>query len=522
MAQIHEEQLRTPAITPQAAAPAAAEPATRTLARQLTQGVSAGGIQAAHAPFKSTPQEAQAALRYIQSSATNGLRELEASTPKTRDDIVVKIALEVSYASEVLVELLVGLSDDKRSDLRAPANAAVVALQEVKSWIVSREPHADMLATFNEAVRAITPALQSMNVQPIVARRRIELNEGESDEATAEKDSVVKAAGNLENAIDAESLQLISGVGAFTALAAIDDSSPPSFIESLATSLLIAATGHLFGEAMGAFLQRVTEPAITVSKVAMDRFVNVNTDTVQGLTGAFIEARKAASAAKEAKARIYFAKALEQAAILDAKMRKDAVLALVTSHRARADLLVEETTEIAKNDRMRAESYTTTAAHLWSLYRSQSTLGTHGQGASRDGHERGVTRMDEYFGVRNAAGDREAGTGHVGTHGVVRAHFDVASGTRGLEAKGFEISGSNHTIASVIAARGGYELDQMELPKELTVVLGHYRAVIAIDEKNRVRDSIGWDDIARASGHDRDLESPKAFWAVVRNSRVGS
>ena len=130
--------------------------------------------------------------------------------------------------------------------------------------------------------------------------------------------------------------------------------------------------------------------------------------------------------------------------------------------------------------------------------------------------------MDDYFGVRNEAGDREVGTGHQGTHGVARVSFDVSSGTRNLEAQGFEIAGANREIASVVAARGGNQFDEIGLAKEVTVHLRHYRAVIAIDENNRVRDSIGWDDIARASGHDRDLSSPQVFWAIVRNSKDGA
>ena len=521
MGQIHEQQPRTLAITPQPSA--AAEPATQARPAQLMTDVSAGGIQALHAPAKAAPRDVRLALRDIERSATMGLAELEVSTPATRDAIVVKLALEVTHASVALVGLLEGLSAEKRSDFGAQANAATDAVNGVLGWISLRAPNAKMFATLDAAVRDLAPALRVMNVESIAARGFPVIKSSEVREATVERDAVQAAASNLRDAIDAETLQLISGVGAFSALAAIDDSSPPSFIEALATSLLIAATGHVFGEAMGAFLQHITTaPAVAVSKVAMERFVNVNTDTAQGMTGACIEARKAASAAKEAKARVYFVKALEQAAILDAKMRKGAITALVASHRAHAEVLDEEAKRISKSDAVRGQTYTTTAAHLWSLYRSQSTLGTHGQGASRDGHERGVTRMDEYFGVRNVAGDREMGTGHQGTHGVVRVHFDVTSGTRGLEARDFEIAGTNSTIAAVVAARGGNQLDQMELPKEVTVYFGHYRAVIAIDEKNRVRDSIGWEDIARASGHDRDLSSPQVFWAVVRNSKVGS
>lgn len=228
MTPTHEEQVRSPAIaTPSTTV---AEPAQRAPAAQFVPGMGAGAIQGLHALAKTDPKDAHLALRYIERSATSGLRELEESTPATRDGIVAKIALEVLHASEALFDLIQGLSAEKQSDLRTAANAAVEALHEVKAWIVSREPHAEMLATFEIAVRAIAPALQSMNVQPIAARRRVDLNEGEAQEATAEKDKVLEAAANLKDAIDAESLQLISGVGAFSDLASIDDSSPPSLI----------------------------------------------------------------------------------------------------------------------------------------------------------------------------------------------------------------------------------------------------------------------------------------------------
>lgn len=518
MTPTHEEQLRPPAIaTP---APTVAEPLQRAPVRQVAEGVSAGGIQALHAPVKAEPKEVRAALRYIERSATTGLVELEASTPATRNGIVAKIALEVSHASEALVELLDGLSPDKRPDLRAPANAAAEALNRVYGWISSRAPNAEMITTFDAAVHELAPALRTMNVESIGARGQQHVTNSEARESTREHADVNAAAANLKDAIDAEKDLLLAGFDSFSKLAQLDDSSPPSFIEAVAKSLLLAATGHLFGEAMGAFMQRVTRTGKALSQVAHERFVNVSTDTFQGFGSALDEAHELAEKEKVAKARIYFETGLKQAAILDAKQRKKAINQLVKSQRASADVLDSERERIAADDSVRAETYSRNAAHLWSLYQAQSTLGTHPGVTDGAGH--GISRMDDYFGVRNEAGDREVGTGHQGTHGVARISVDLSSGTSNVQAMNFEITGSNHQIASKVAARGGNQFDQIELPKEVTVYLRHYRAVIAIDEKNRVRDSIGWDDIARASGHDHDLESPQAFWAVVRTSKVGA
>lgn len=127
--------------------------------------------------------------------------------------------------------------------------------------------------------------------------------------------------------------------------------------------------------------------------------------------------------------------------------------------------------------------------------------------------------MTDYFGEHNETG-RVFGTGHQGTHGVARLDFAVAPEDGELSVGTFEIAGSNSVIAEHVAAHSGGQLDKIWLPKEITVHMKQYRAVVAIDETNRVRDSIGWEAIARAFPQHDILGSPHRFWMHVRGTRV--
>ena len=122
-----------------------------------------------------------------------------------------------------------------------------------------RAPKAEMLTTFDAAVRELEPALQTMKVEAIAIRGQPVFKNSEVREGNDERAEVHEAASALLAALDAEKDLLLIGIGTFADLAAIDDSKPPPFIENLAKSLVVAAAGHLIGEAMGASLQHSTK-----------------------------------------------------------------------------------------------------------------------------------------------------------------------------------------------------------------------------------------------------------------------
>lgn len=127
--------------------------------------------------------------------------------------------------------------------------------------------------------------------------------------------------------------------------------------------------------------------------------------------------------------------------------------------------------------------------------------------------------MTDYFGERNETG-RVFGTGRQGTPGVARLGFSVSPEDGAIPTGTFEITGSNSVIAEHVATHSGGQLDKIWLPKEVTVVVKQYRAVIAIDETNRIRDSIDWEHVARAFPQHVVLASPYRFWSHVRGTKV--
>ena len=309
----------------------------------------------------------------------------------------------------------------------------------------------------------------------------------------------------------------MTGIGAFCDLAMIEDEDePPSFLEAVAKSLIIAALGHVVGEQMGKFLGSIAKRSgEAVPEKAMERFVDITTDFVQGFSGELVAARNASQEVATNKARRYFAMALETNAHRLAFDQARAVNALVASGAADPVTLAAAYESKVVNVSSLAATYAQTAAQLWAEYQAHSRLGTHAHGVNG----RKISNMTDYFGQRNETG-RDFGTGRQGTTGVGRLSFTVAPRSGELAAGVFTVSGSNSVIAEHVAANAGRQLDKIWLPKEVTVFLAQYRAVIAIDETNRVRDSIGWDDIARAFPDHRVLGTPFRFWSHVRGTRL--
>lgn len=511
------ESIREPLPPSKATAPPPTPP------EHATHGISdprqaLDAIAARHAPVPTDVEHVRAALGYVERSAREGLAQLEAlhDDQSPRDALVVKITLEVGHAVDDLGTKIRTLSAAERGSLRRAADAAAVAVLDLRAWVRSRAPNARMVGHLESTIRELDPVLQQMGVAPVGQRVTPALKDDETAESQVEQRRVTQASLNLLAAIDLERDATVAGISAFCRDQMIEDEEDaPSFVEAVAKSLVIAAVGHLIGEQVGKLVGKMaTATKRAVSDKVMERVVDVSTDFVQGFSGELVAARKESEKVKQDKARAYFAMALEIGAHRAAFEQKNVVNAAVASGSADPAILDMEASAKTKDPGGVAMSYARTAAQLWSSYQAQSSLGTHAlvtQG-------RKISNMTDYFGEHNASG-RVFGTGRQGTHGVARLDVSV-SAAGDLSMGTFEIAGSNSVVAELVAAHAGGQLDRIWLPKEVTVVMKQYRAVIAVDETNRVRDSIGWEDFARAFPEHSVLGSPYRFWSHVRGTRV--
>jgi|GEM_PF-4365179 len=474
-------------------------------------------VAARHAPPREV-EHVRAALGYVERSARDGLAKLEALTTdqSSRDALVVEIVVELGHATDDLAAKVSNLAPKDLLPLRDAANAGAEAVLRLRGWIRSRAPNAKMVEHVEASVRELDPVLRTLGVAPVGQRPTPALIDDETQESQAESKAVTEAAADLVAAITLEYNATASGIDGFWRDQMIEDDDDTSFVEAVAKSLLVAVVGHVIGEQVGKLLGNLAKRAHrTVSAKVMERFVNITTDYVQGFTGELVAAKQGSAKVETRKAENYFVMGLQKNAARLAFEQKRAVNALVAMGAGDPQALRAEAAAKAANAKVLAETYMQLSAQLWVAYRAQSNLGTHAVGVNG----RKISNLTDYFGEHGETG-RVFGTGRQGTHGVARLAVTVTPETGALEVGTFEIAGSNSVVAEHVAGHAGGQLDKIWLPKEVTVFLKQYRAVIAIDETNRVRDAIGWDDIARRFPEHAVLGSPSRFWNHVRGTKV--
>lgn len=263
-------------------------PPSRAPAGSSTSRQTLDAISARHAPASKNAEHARAALGFIERSARDGLAELHALTKDgqaPRDSLVVKIALEVGHASDDLATKLDELAPNELAALRTAANAAAEAVLMLRAWVRSRAPNANMVGHVESVLRDLDPALVRIGVAPVGARPTPALIDDETAESEGEKKRVTQASQDLLAAIETERGATVTGIRKFCLDQMIeDDDEPPSFVEAVAKSLLIAAVGHLIGEQVGKLLGNVAKRTNQATGAkTMERFVNVSTDFVQDL-----------------------------------------------------------------------------------------------------------------------------------------------------------------------------------------------------------------------------------------------
>ncbi|MEJ7599863.1 MAG: hypothetical protein WKG01_18300 [Kofleriaceae bacterium] len=458
---------------------------------------------------------------YDQLEALAGLKADPRSEPK-RNSLVAShaplLAESIAYATWLVKQL----PAKDAAACRSNADRAADRMLRIYHWIPSRVAHAPMGEAFDPLVDQMAEALARVGARPMAKRDTPPLVTGEQREQLDEARELRLAwegTGGLQLALaELRSHKVDAGINLFDRLADVKDPErEPDFLEVLAKAVLIATLGHIAGG-----VTAVLAAKVIVSGGALQKLVDVTTDSTQGVAGeaAAGAATKAAETEKRKRARAYFVSGLTlevnkmhanyEAVIAEAMARGELSAEAIRQETAPIKAMIKESTV--------SQHYLRGAANGWASYLAQSRLGTVPDQHDRSGRK--VTNMNGYIaGAENSRGE-------AARHGdgVLRIQIDVDEPRfnydpdRGpnISLKSTEILGLNSELKGHILAGAGGRVDRVWLPKEVMIVSKAYRrALLAINERNEVRDVEMWDPLRKLYPDKLMFKTPAAFWNLV-------
>ena len=470
------------------------------------------------------------AFRIIETRSESLYEQLEAlaglkADPRSEDrrnSLVARSAPLLAESIDYATWLVKQLPPREAASCKQHADRAADRMLRVYHWIPSRVAHASMKEVFDPLVDRMADALARVGAKPMAQRDTPPLVTGEQREQLAEKEEL-DAAWKGEDGLKAElwslrSHKLSAGIDLFDRLAEVKDPErEPDFLEVVLKAVLIASLGHIAGG-----VTAVLAAKVIVSGGALQKLVDITTDSTQGIAGEASEGamKESAKVEKRKRARAYFVSGLKlevekshakyEGAIETAIARGEISAAALRREIAPIKAMISES-EISQH-------YLRGAATGWASYLAQSRLGTVPGQQDRTGRK--VTNMEGYIaGAENSRGE-SARHGD----GVLRIRIDVDEPRfnydpdRGpnISLKSTEIVGLNADLKGHVLAGAGGRLDRVWLPKEVMIVSKAYRrALLAINERNDVRDTEMWDPLRKLYPDKLMFKTPNAFWSLV-------
>lgn len=445
-----------------------------------------------------------AALQMIASRARAGRELLELLPPQSpqRDGQVATLAEALDTSSRYASSLLKQLSFEEGQSFVNDVQLAASEMMPLVRWVRSRTPHKEMEQSMSSAIASFDVVSRSVGLPIIDNREAATLSERGLSTAQEEHDDVEAAAGTLRDAIGALENAQTSAVAAFDELARLEDVVQPNLVETILKAAVVAAMGACAAELIKILS---TVKAATATTMAVMRSPQVTAMLAIGVNTA--NASFQASWAKVTKdnsvalARIVFSSAMRE----DIQAKSDAYRAHViqlkkesAASAAELQLMCDAIQGAAKAVKA---AYVQQLAHHWATYLAKSRLGTSAGDRAN---------MRDYFGKPTAHG-REFGTSNQATPGVMQLLMVVDRSGRAprQDVSATKIVGLNSQLTANVIDAARHDLDKVSVPKELHVHADFGRAMIAVDESNRYKDAINWEQVQRQVGM-----TAHQFWKV--------
>lgn len=461
-------------------------------------------------------------LQRIATTAEQGLGTLSAKSIPERDATVDEIASHLEAYAVYVDALVEGTPAGKRGAFRADAVNASAHFERLRWWIQQRPANRRMLQRLHTAKTSFNATLTRLDL-PLLQKSTAGSDHDELTAIKTEEGAVQSSMARFVAALDSVEAREREGVNTVEKLASLENNPrPPSFIESLIVSTFVAVVGNLGAQILGTLAGKAASvmsgipdaikglpPAADMIQIAapvrdLSLLGDIASDTIQPIvSGALGDSSKETS---QARARVFFMSGLrltasDRIAKLKVRMRDRIKANDIAAHELDALSSILEDTQALLH-----EHYFRNALHAWTTYVAQASLGSKGRGKAA------VANMDHYFGGHRGP-YRDPLTAKNGRDGVLHVHLHVdPDGTRPRVAHDkTEIVGMNDDLAKEVAKAAGHRLSKVPLPKEVHVHTRSGIAVIAIDERDQVRDSRDWGGaIARETG----ILQAERFWRV--------
>jgi hypothetical protein len=463
-----------------------------------------------------------AVLQLIEVRCKDGINWLQRYGDDDRNQVVANLATDLQDSIGHVKWLTSQLSFEDRKAFEKDLGRSADEMMLLLEWIRTRTAHHAMETQFLKSVRAFDHVLLDCGV-PMVEKRPAPLSGEAIESGRQEHETLKNAKDALDGVLDQVQVRQQSAIGRFNSLAALTDVEKPNFIEELFKAALVAALGHFGGHVIGLLkgdtalpraAQTISLPPVHNWAAIIDKVADVGTDTVQSLVGQAI-----ASTAKTnpmERARAAFVAGME----IDAKDRQ------VVYRRNVEKLIKASQITAGQIDKLRERfastlgdvhaSFYEQTAHAWASYNAQSRIGAVHRGGTKG---KRVSAMKDYFGKPRSehdSTDRAGGTSKQGTVGVFSMTLWHDNGVPKPKLQSSRVNGMNSSMRAAILEGAGHDFDKIWLPKEVHVRTargGH--AVIALDERNEIRDVINWTGYV---SQDVGLDTAARYWALWKNT----
>ena len=447
-----------------------------------------------------------------------------------RTSSIEVIAGDAQITSEYVLGLLEQLQPDERSRVATKASNAARSIGRVLRLVRTWPSHRSLEVSLLRGVDAFDHALMKMGAEPIADRDEVPLTEGQRHATETEQAGFDHAYEATKGAIRALIAKQHSKIDLLKGIAGLEDlPEPPTFMESLMKAALDALLSYSIGEFAKILGTRMLPAAETVSLPPAAKTVSVSPaaktvslppaaqtvslppaakvpaggENVFSIGGGALKTAVAAKLGEPPPSGVDKTKLALQyfcAALHDAETtRGTAYITKLGAQQKQSVLSVARLQEIESVVNSEADNlldgYYQRITTSWAQYLAHSRLGaTRIQG-------RKVSKMKDYFGKQQPGG-RMFGTSQAGGGGVLSVVLRLEAGAAKptLDPSATKIIGLNSALKSQVLAAASYELDKVELPKEIRVEAEFARATIALDEQNRVRDVINWHELSRHVG----------------------
>lgn len=455
-------------------------------------------------------------LQLIAARSEAAAQALEGTDHGDRLSAVAKISGELDHHVAYAAQLLAQVPVERRAPLASDFDLAADRMGYVLRWIRTRAGFKEMEQRFLRTVHRFDVSLLTVGTPSVEGRTHVALTETSIASGERERAAFTPSLTHFESTLERWKERQQAAVTRFASLAALEDHEEPSFVVELLKAVFVAALGHFGGYILGAATSTAgmaiqSVKSVKVPQMALDpkkieqiaqRVTDVSTDAIQSIAG---QALQTTRTDPQARARAFFVAGMQIDITDRITTYKDNVAAMVGSGEISPDQInvLSALFNLLLEDAHNAFFIET--ANAWAKYVARSRLG----GSKSD---KTVTDMRDYFGEQRPGGTRVPLTSKAHGAGVFRIRMIVhPAGTKPrIDHSATTVMGMNSEIKQAVLEGAGFQFENILLPKEVIVNTDYGRAVIALNERNEVKDVLDWSDVVRKVG----VESGYKFWKL--------